>query len=152
MLQLYPVYCCGIDVRPSQDHRVLRVQMVQINLQLYPVYLLCNRLKILTGSPDPTRANGSNKPCNGNQGLTTSLVGKIPQNIGSRLKHRLFQKLTRKHSSRRCTTCLLTGGLSGSRGSAEPEGVPSRAEGFSVGHRVLWGGGVLPSSCKLAHF
>ena len=24
--------CCGIDVRPSQDHRILRVQTVQINL------------------------------------------------------------------------------------------------------------------------
>ena len=32
-------------------------------LQLYPVYLLCNRRKTLTGSPDPTRANGTNKPC-----------------------------------------------------------------------------------------
>ena len=32
-------------------------------LQLYPVYLLCNRRKTLTGSPDPTRANGTNEPC-----------------------------------------------------------------------------------------
>ena len=32
-------------------------------LQLYPVYLLWNRRKTLTGSPDPTRANGTNKPC-----------------------------------------------------------------------------------------
>ena len=32
-------------------------------LQLYPVYLLCNRRKTLIGSPDPTRANGTNKPC-----------------------------------------------------------------------------------------
>ena len=24
--------CCGIDVRPSQDHRILRVQTVQIDL------------------------------------------------------------------------------------------------------------------------
>ena len=32
-------------------------------LQLYPVYLLCNRRKTLAGSPDPTRANGTNKPC-----------------------------------------------------------------------------------------
>ena len=32
-------------------------------LQLYPAYLLCNRHKTLTGSPDPTRANGTNKPC-----------------------------------------------------------------------------------------
>ena len=32
-------------------------------LQLYPVYLLCNRHKTLTGSPDPTHANGTNKPC-----------------------------------------------------------------------------------------
>ena len=53
---------CGIDVRPSQDHRILRMQTVQINLQLYPVYLLWNRRKTLTGSPDPTRANGTNKP------------------------------------------------------------------------------------------
>ena len=32
-------------------------------LQLYPVYLLWNRPKTLTGSPDPTLANGTNKPC-----------------------------------------------------------------------------------------
>ena len=32
-------------------------------LQFYPAYLLCNRGKTLTGSPDPTRANGTNKPC-----------------------------------------------------------------------------------------
>ena len=32
-------------------------------LQLYPAYLLCNRCKTLTGSPDPTHANGMNKPC-----------------------------------------------------------------------------------------
>ena len=32
-------------------------------LQLNPVYLLWNRRKTLTGSPDPTRANGTNKPC-----------------------------------------------------------------------------------------
>ena len=24
--------CCGIDIRPSQDHRILRVQTVRINL------------------------------------------------------------------------------------------------------------------------
>ena len=55
--------CCVIDVRPSQDHRILRMQTVQINLQLYPVYLLWNRRKTLTGSPDPTFANSTNKPC-----------------------------------------------------------------------------------------
>ena len=32
-------------------------------LQLYPVYSLWNRCKTLTGSPDPTCANGTNKPC-----------------------------------------------------------------------------------------
>ena len=32
-------------------------------LQLYPVYLLWNRRKTLTGSPDPTCANGTNRPC-----------------------------------------------------------------------------------------
>ena len=32
-------------------------------LQLNPVYLLWNRRKTLTGSPDPTHANGTNKPC-----------------------------------------------------------------------------------------
>ena len=38
MLQLYPDVrpsqdiCCGIDVRPSQDHRILCMQTVQINL------------------------------------------------------------------------------------------------------------------------
>ena len=32
-------------------------------LQLYPVFSLLNRRKTLTGSPDPTRANGTNKPC-----------------------------------------------------------------------------------------
>ena len=32
-------------------------------LQLHPVYSLCNIRKTLTGSPDPTRANGTNKPC-----------------------------------------------------------------------------------------
>ena len=33
-------------------------------LQVYPVYLLWNRRKTLTGSQDPTHANGTNKPCN----------------------------------------------------------------------------------------
>ena len=32
-------------------------------MQQYPVYLLWNRRKTLTGSPDPTRANGTNRPC-----------------------------------------------------------------------------------------
>ena len=32
-------------------------------LQLYPVYLFCSRRKTLTGSLDPTHANGMNKPC-----------------------------------------------------------------------------------------
>ena len=32
-------------------------------LQLYPVYLLCNRCKTLTGSPDPTYMQPTNKPC-----------------------------------------------------------------------------------------
>ena len=32
-------------------------------LQLYPVCLLWNRRKTLTGSLDPTRVNGTNKPC-----------------------------------------------------------------------------------------
>ena len=40
------------------------MQTVQINLQLYAVYSLWNRRKTLTGSPDPTHANGTNKPCN----------------------------------------------------------------------------------------
>ena len=35
-------------------------------LQLHPVYSLCNRHKTLTGSPDPTCANGTNKPCSNN--------------------------------------------------------------------------------------
>ena len=30
--------------------------------KLHPVYLLCDRRKTLTGSPDPTRANGTNQP------------------------------------------------------------------------------------------
>ena len=33
-------------------------------IQLYPEYLLLSRCKTLTGSPDPTRANGTNEPCN----------------------------------------------------------------------------------------
>ena len=33
-------------------------------LQPHPVYSLWNRSKTLTGSPDPTHANGTNKPCN----------------------------------------------------------------------------------------
>ena len=33
-------------------------------MQQYPEYLLWNRRKTLTGSPDPTRANGMNRPCN----------------------------------------------------------------------------------------
>ena len=33
-------------------------------MQQYPVYLLWNRRKTLTGSPDPTRAYGTNRPCN----------------------------------------------------------------------------------------
>ena len=37
-------------------------------LQLNPVYLFWNRSKTLTGSPDPTRANGTNKPCGGGGG------------------------------------------------------------------------------------
>ena len=32
-------------------------------LQLYPAYLLCNRCKTLTGSPDPTYMQSANKPC-----------------------------------------------------------------------------------------
>ena len=32
-------------------------------LQLHPAYSLWNRRKTLTGSPDPMRANGTNKPC-----------------------------------------------------------------------------------------
>ena len=32
-------------------------------MQQYPVYLLWNRCKTLTGSPDPTRAYGTNRPC-----------------------------------------------------------------------------------------
>ena len=32
-------------------------------MQQYPEYLLWNRRKTLTGSPDPTRANGTNRPC-----------------------------------------------------------------------------------------
>ena len=35
-------------------------------MQQYPEYLLWNRRKTLTGSPDPTRANGTNRPCNHN--------------------------------------------------------------------------------------
>ena len=60
-LQLYPVYLL-CNRRKTLTGRILRVQMVQINLQLCPVYLLWNRRKTLTGSPDPTRANGTNKP------------------------------------------------------------------------------------------
>ena len=57
-LQLHPVYALCTDIRSSQVHRILRMQTVQINLQLYPVYLLCNRRKTLTGSLDSTHANG----------------------------------------------------------------------------------------------
>ena len=32
-------------------------------LKLYPTYLLWNRCKTLTESLDPTRANGTDKPC-----------------------------------------------------------------------------------------
>ena len=32
-------------------------------MQQYPEYLLWNRRKTLTGSPDPTHANGTNRPC-----------------------------------------------------------------------------------------
>ena len=32
-------------------------------LQVYPVYLLWNRCKTLTGSLDPMRTNGTNRPC-----------------------------------------------------------------------------------------
>ena len=32
-------------------------------LQVHPVYSLCNRRKTVTGSPDPTHAKGTNKPC-----------------------------------------------------------------------------------------
>ena len=32
-------------------------------LQVYPAYLLCNRRKTLTGSPDPTYMQSANKPC-----------------------------------------------------------------------------------------
>ena len=32
-------------------------------LQLYPVYLLWNRCKTLTGSLDPMHAKSKNKPC-----------------------------------------------------------------------------------------
>ena len=39
-------------------------------LQLYPVYLMCNRRKTLTGSPDPMYMQPANKPCI--QGLPTA--------------------------------------------------------------------------------
>ena len=32
-------------------------------MQQYPEYLLWNRRKTLSGSPDPTHANGTNRPC-----------------------------------------------------------------------------------------
>ena len=44
-------------------------------IQLYPEYLLWSRRKTLTGSPDPTRANGTNEPCtNQNAKPTTDFV------------------------------------------------------------------------------
>ena len=46
-------------------------------LHLYPVYLLWNRRKTLTGSPDPTHTNGTNKPCKNN----------IAENLGQATKN-----------------------------------------------------------------
>ena len=45
-------------------------------VQLYPVYLLWNRRKTLTGSPDPTRANGTNKPCTQLDSWVAKIIGR----------------------------------------------------------------------------
>ena len=39
-------------------------------LQLYPVFLLCDRHKTLTGSPDPTFMQPANNPCIGQKPIT----------------------------------------------------------------------------------
>ena len=48
-------------------------------LQLYPMYSLWNRRKTLTGSPHPTRANGTNKPCKTTFRSPTKSVSKLWQ-------------------------------------------------------------------------
>ena len=49
MLQRYPVYSLCTDVRPSQDHRILHMQTVQINLAIvmHPfLYVVTNNLAL----------------------------------------------------------------------------------------------------------
>ena len=46
MLQRYPVYSLCTDVRPSQDHRILRMQTVWINLEI--IIILITSLELIT--------------------------------------------------------------------------------------------------------
>ena len=57
-------------------------------LQLYPVYLLWNRHKTLTGSLDPTHANATDKPC------TSKETGKVSLGYNS------FTNVSRKVSQK----------------------------------------------------
>ena len=50
-------------VQYSQGSDKLYIALHNKWMQQYPEYLLWNRRKTLTGSPDPTRANGTNRPC-----------------------------------------------------------------------------------------
>ena len=56
-------------------------------LQLYPVYLLCNRYESLTGSPDPMRANSMNKPCiiGGESSLLVLFTGELDAQKGAEI-------------------------------------------------------------------
>ena len=65
-------------------------------LHLYPVYLLCNRRKTLTGSPDPTHANSTNKPCiwlycNNSVDLLGYFVVSMLQKIRNACSHLLLE-------------------------------------------------------------
>ena len=47
--KVYPVYSLCTDVRPSQDHRILRMQTVQINLAGLPIFSLGIAIHSLPG-------------------------------------------------------------------------------------------------------
>ena len=63
-------------------------------LQLYPVYLLWNRCKTITESPDPTCANSTNKPC-----MVISKLLKIADNTTANIcKKTTLIFISRKHT------------------------------------------------------
>ena len=58
--KVYPVYSLCTDVRPSQDHRILRMQTVRINLaQATVTWLNRRRQAIFLATPYPVKVSAS---------------------------------------------------------------------------------------------